>query len=80
MKHIPTGHKRSGGITQIRCAGLQNVTGAYSGLHRQYWTRPIFSYPAPVHMLGGIHAYSIILFEQESGGSNMGKTVLYLQL
>lgn len=29
----------------------------------------------PIHMLGGIRAYSIILFEQESGGSNMGKTV-----
>lgn len=25
--------------------------------------------------LGGIYAYSIILFEQESNGSNMGKTV-----
>lgn len=54
---------------------LEHVTGAYSGLLSQYWTSAMFSYAVPVHMLGGISAYSIILFEQESGRSNMGKTV-----
>lgn len=38
----------------------------------------MFFYPALVHMLGGIHAYSIILFEQESGGSNMGEKLFKL--